>query len=105
MRRRAPPAAPDRAWLPAPSSRWRPPPLRHWSWPPRLRPLPNILVIVTDDQPKDTLDAMPNLRQRVVDRGLTFRNGIIPTSLCCSVPRVAADRQPLAHDRDVDQPG
>lgn len=51
--------------------------------PAAARPLPNILVIVTDDQPKGTEDAMPNLMRRVALQGLTFRNGIIPTSLCC----------------------
>lgn len=51
--------------------------------PATARPLPNILVIVTDDQPKGTLDAMSNVQERLAGRGLTFRNGIIPTSLCC----------------------
>jgi arylsulfatase A-like enzyme len=40
-------------------------------------------VILTDDQPNGTLDAMPNVRSMIKSRGLTFTNGVIPTSLCC----------------------
>jgi arylsulfatase A-like enzyme len=45
--------------------------------------LPNILLVITDDQPKGTMDAMPTLQDSVARRGMTFTNGIIPTSLCC----------------------
>lgn len=46
-------------------------------------PPPNVLVIVTDDQPKGTEDAMPTLLSEVAARGLTFTNGVTPTALCC----------------------
>ena len=46
-------------------------------------PPPNVLMIVTDDQPKGTEDAMPQLRTQVAAEGLTFTNGVTPTALCC----------------------
>jgi len=45
--------------------------------------LPNVLLIVVDDQGKDTQHAMPNLLNRVAAKGVTFSNGIAPTALCC----------------------
>jgi N-acetylglucosamine-6-sulfatase len=44
---------------------------------------PDVLLIVTDDQRSDTLDWMPIVRRRVVDRGRRFTNGMVPTSVCC----------------------
>lgn len=44
---------------------------------------PNVVVILTDDQPVGTLDVMPNVRRLIMSRGAGMRNGIIPTSLCC----------------------
>ncbi|MGI9253744.1 MAG: sulfatase family protein [Thermomicrobiales bacterium] len=43
---------------------------------------PNIVVILTDDQNRDTLRFMPNLRHLVGRQGTTFENAIIPTPLC-----------------------
>jgi len=45
--------------------------------------LPNVLLVVADDQSKGTEDAMPNLLSRVAAKGVTFSNGIVPTALCC----------------------
>jgi arylsulfatase A-like enzyme len=45
-------------------------------------PLPNVVVIVTDDQPKGTMDAMKAVREQIVSQGVTL-NGVIPTSTCC----------------------
>jgi N-acetylglucosamine-6-sulfatase len=45
--------------------------------------LPNILLVVTDDQRPETLAAMPILRNRVIDRGVRFGNGYVPHALCC----------------------
>ena len=42
-----------------------------------------MVVIVTDDQPKGLLDAMPNTRKLLVNMGVNLQNGVIPTSLCC----------------------
>ena len=46
-------------------------------------PPPNVLLIVTDDQPKGTEDAMPQLRAQIASQGVTFTNGVTPTALCC----------------------
>ena len=44
---------------------------------------PNILVVVVDDQAKGTLDAMPIVRSRIKNHGVTLTRGVIPTSTCC----------------------
>jgi N-acetylglucosamine-6-sulfatase len=44
---------------------------------------PNVVIFVIDDQPKGMIDAMPLLRSNIIEKGVTFRRGIIPTSLCC----------------------
>ena len=48
-----------------------------------LAGLPNVVLILTDDQPKGTVDAMPTVRSELKNRGVDLKNGIIPTSLCC----------------------
>ena len=57
---------------------------------PRLKPsdqaaaeLPNILVIVTDDQRADTLDVMPGTRRLFERNGTRFPNAFVSTPLCC----------------------
>ena len=44
---------------------------------------PNVVVFMVDDQPKGLIDAMPFTQQYLFGQGTTFRNGMIPTSLCC----------------------
>jgi arylsulfatase A-like enzyme len=44
---------------------------------------PNVVVFVIDDQAEGTLDAMPIVRKRLLERGVSVANGIIPTSWCC----------------------
>src|SRR5215217_5477837 len=45
---------------------------------------PNILFIMTDDQPiKETMGAMPQVRGRVRDMGMTLPNSYVSESLCC----------------------
>jgi arylsulfatase A-like enzyme len=46
-------------------------------------PRPNILVIVTDDQPRGTLEAMPATRRLFVREGRTYPNAYVTTPLCC----------------------
>jgi arylsulfatase A-like enzyme len=46
-------------------------------------PRPDILLIVTDDQRWDSLDAMPMLEEELVARGTTFANAFVTTPLCC----------------------
>jgi arylsulfatase A-like enzyme len=45
---------------------------------------PNILPVMTDDQPiKDTMIAMPEVRERVRDMGMALPNAYVSQSLCC----------------------
>jgi N-acetylglucosamine-6-sulfatase len=44
---------------------------------------PSIVFIVTDDQRWDTLWAMPHVRDRIVDEGVTFSNAFVVNPLCC----------------------
>jgi arylsulfatase A-like enzyme len=45
--------------------------------------VPDLLLIVTDDQRLDTVGWMDAAGRRIVDRGIRFRTGMIPTSVCC----------------------
>jgi arylsulfatase A-like enzyme len=44
---------------------------------------PNILVIVTDDQPKGTLEVMPATRRLFLREGRVYPNAYVTTPLCC----------------------
>ena len=44
---------------------------------------PNVVLIVTDDQRWDSLWAMPNVRELLVDRGGTFTDAVVSNPLCC----------------------
>jgi arylsulfatase A-like enzyme len=44
---------------------------------------PNILIIVTDDQPRGTLQVMPATRRLFVRGGRTYPNAYVTTPLCC----------------------
>lgn len=44
---------------------------------------PSIVVILTDDQRWDTLDAMPIVQRDLAEHGVTFRNGFVVNSACC----------------------
>ena len=45
--------------------------------------LPNIVLILTDDQRADTLQYMPNVQRLLVDKGIRFSNGYVVNPLCC----------------------
>jgi arylsulfatase A-like enzyme len=45
--------------------------------------LPNIVLILTDDQRADTLPYMPNVQRLLVDQGIRFSNGYVVNPLCC----------------------
>lgn len=45
--------------------------------------LPNVLLIVTDDQRVDTMEAMPKTQSLFVERGMSFTNAFATTPLCC----------------------
>ena len=42
-----------------------------------------MLLIVTDDQRWDTLDAMPVVQRELVSRGVTFSHSFVSNPLCC----------------------
>ena len=43
----------------------------------------DIVLVMTDDQPIDTIEQMPVLNRTMVNRGINYTNAIVPTSLCC----------------------
>ncbi len=44
---------------------------------------PNIILILTDDQPVSTLAYMPNVQKELVAHGVTFSEAFSTTPLCC----------------------
>ncbi|MDP1778761.1 MAG: sulfatase-like hydrolase/transferase, partial [Anaerolineales bacterium] len=44
---------------------------------------PNIIIIITDDQPYHTLQYMPNVQSELVEKGVNFTNAYVTTPLCC----------------------
>jgi arylsulfatase A-like enzyme len=60
-----------------------PAPTGHAAPPPQERP--NILIILTDDQPaqRDAYEVMPKTMQAFRKGGMKFRNGVVTTPLCC----------------------
>ncbi|MCJ7435368.1 MAG: sulfatase-like hydrolase/transferase, partial [Anaerolineales bacterium] len=44
---------------------------------------PNIIIILTDDQPIPTLEYMPNLQKEIIAKGISFSNTYVTTPLCC----------------------
>jgi arylsulfatase A-like enzyme len=45
--------------------------------------LPNVIVVLTDDQRADSLRHMTTLRDRVMGKGVTFDRGFVVDPLCC----------------------
>lgn len=44
---------------------------------------PNIIIILTDDQPYHSMEHMPTVQSELVDKGITFTNAYATTPLCC----------------------
>jgi arylsulfatase A-like enzyme len=44
---------------------------------------PNIIFILTDDQPYETVQFMPTVRDVLIKNGVDFENGFVTTPLCC----------------------
>ena len=44
---------------------------------------PNIIIIMTDDQPYYTIDKMPTLSEEITSKGIKFTNAYFTTPLCC----------------------
>ena len=61
---------------------------------------PNIIFILTDDQPKSTLSYMPNVRRRLKSEGRTFANAFNVYPLCCP-SRAIIQRGQYAHNTGV----
>jgi len=65
---------------------------------------PNILFVMTDDQPKDTMAAMPQVSRRVRDVGMTLSNAYVSESLCCP-SRASILRGQYPHNTGVERNG
>jgi arylsulfatase A-like enzyme len=44
---------------------------------------PNIIFILTDDQPYHTVDYMTTVKNQLMAKGIVFENGFVTTPLCC----------------------
>ncbi len=44
---------------------------------------PNIIVILTDDQPPSTLAYLPTIKNELMAKGVVFQDGFVTTPLCC----------------------
>ncbi len=76
-------------------------------------PRPNIIFILTDDQPYHTIQYMPTVRDVLVKQGVNFENGFLTTPLCCPSRvsiltgeyvhnyKVFTDRMPLGERRNL----
>lgn len=62
--------------------------------------LPDVVLVMTDDQRLETLAGMPRTRRLLVDRGTWFRRAMVPTPLCCP-SRVSMLTGLFAHDTGV----
>jgi len=61
---------------------------------------PNIIFILTDDQPYETVQFMPTVRDVLIKNGVNFQNGFITTPLCCP-SRVSILTGQYAHNHKV----
>jgi N-acetylglucosamine-6-sulfatase len=46
-------------------------------------PRPNVVVILTDDQRRDSMRYMPQVQRLLVQQGTRYTQAMVPTSLCC----------------------
>jgi arylsulfatase A-like enzyme len=51
--------------------------------PAQTDPRPNIVVILTDDQRRDSMRFMPAVQRLLVAHGTRYTKAMVPTSLCC----------------------
>lgn len=63
-------------------------------------PRPNIIFVLTDDQPYQTVDYMPTVRNVLMAGGVTFTNGFVTTPLCCP-SRASILTGEYVHDHQV----
>ena len=63
-------------------------------------PRPNIILVMTDDQPFHTVDYMPFIKTELMERGVVFDNAFAPTPLCCP-SRVSILNGEYVHNHEV----
>ncbi|OGO22919.1 MAG: hypothetical protein A2Y54_07150 [Chloroflexi bacterium RBG_16_51_16] len=63
-------------------------------------PRPNIILILTDDQPYHTVEFMPTVRDVLMNEGVVFENGFVTTPLCCP-SRVSILTGQYVHNHEV----
>lgn len=63
-------------------------------------PPPNVLMILTDDQRFDELEAMPNVQDLIAAEGVTFERAYVSYPLCCP-SRASLLTGLYAHNHDV----
>lgn len=63
-------------------------------------PLPNVILILTDDMSIYDWAYLPNLKSLLVDQGVNFTNAFVTTSLCCP-SRTSILRGQYAHNHQV----
>ncbi len=61
---------------------------------------PNIIVVLTDDQPYHTVDYMPEVKNFLMANGIVFENAFATTPLCCP-SRASILTGQYAHDHQV----
>ncbi len=61
---------------------------------------PNIVFIMTDDQPAELTAAMPNVQRLLADEGVAFSSAFATTSLCCPA-RTTVLRGQYVHNHKV----
>jgi arylsulfatase A-like enzyme len=64
-----------------------------------LPPLPNVVIIVTDDQ-REGLEVMPKTQRLLGEKGVTFENAFATTPLCCPA-RASIMTGRYSHNTDV----
>jgi arylsulfatase A-like enzyme len=63
-------------------------------------PRPNIIVVLTDDQPYHTVDYMPTVKTELIPNSIVFENGFVTTPLCCP-SRVSILSGQYVHNHEV----
>ncbi len=63
-------------------------------------PGPNVVLIMTDDQPAELTAVMPNVQRLLAGEGVTFSSAFVTTSLCCPA-RTTVLRGQYAHNHTV----
>jgi hypothetical protein len=61
---------------------------------------PNFVFILTDDMRKDDLAYMPNTRDLIASKGMTFNNAYVPLASCCP-SRASILRGQYVHNHKV----